>query len=146
MGDRTEFGFRESAESPTLFLYGHWAGREMFARLAKALNRVIVANRLDDPRYATRICISDMVDDHDSNLGWGLAIDKIAADVEHKVPIVDWDTGTVTLYDPFSYDENENPMPVTIVTTWDIPRFVEKFSKLHKEVNSAVYIDRTMRI
>ena len=37
MGDRANFGFRDSKEN-VLFLYGHWAGHDMLAKLANAVS------------------------------------------------------------------------------------------------------------
>ena len=54
MGDRANFGFRDS-KGNTLFLYGHWAGSEMFAQLANALDQA--RSRWGDEGYATRICV-----------------------------------------------------------------------------------------
>ncbi len=36
MGDRANFGFRDSKEN-VLFLYGHWAGHNKLAQLANAV-------------------------------------------------------------------------------------------------------------
>ena len=95
MGDRANFGFRDS-KGNTLFLYGHWAGSEMFAQLANALDSA--RSRWGDEGYATRICVSQIVNhDWSQPLSWGLYVNQIG-DNEHHVPIVDWKSQTMGLY------------------------------------------------
>jgi hypothetical protein len=118
MGDRANFGFKTST-GPTVYLYGHWAGYKMMDKLAHALQRVSVGGRLTDDAYATRICISDIVDDHSGDLGWGITVDSLA-DNEHSVPVVDWEKGVVTLYDSGLKNEKFQ-MP--------IQNFIQKFLK-----------------
>ena len=98
MGDRANFGIRQ-ADGNTIFVYGHWAGYQMLARFAKAIDRVVDAGRIDDDAYATRIIISDLIGDAWSqDLGWGITVNNLA-DNEHKVPVYDLTNDTVTLYD-----------------------------------------------
>lgn len=124
MGDRANFGFKQ-ADGNIVFLYGHWAGYQMMNTFAHALKRVMEAGRVGDESYATRIAISEIVGDSwKDDLGWGISVNYIG-DNEHSVPVVDWATATVYLYD---YDwkarllTNEKfAMPLNI--------FVEKFAK-----------------
>lgn len=96
MGDRANFGFRDSYGN-TLFLYGHWSGYQMLAKLANAVE--YAQSRWNDEGYATRICVSHLIgDDKDSTTGWGLYTNQIA-DNEHSVPIIDWRAGTFGLYE-----------------------------------------------
>ena len=50
MGDRANFGFRDS-KGDTLYLYGHWAGAEMLHHLATAVGKA--EPRWTDEAYAT---------------------------------------------------------------------------------------------
>jgi hypothetical protein len=94
MGDRANFGFRDSKEN-IVFLYGHWAGHNMLQNLADAVQ--IAHPRWTDEAYATRIAISQMIgDEWTSETGWGISVNQLA-DNEHKVPIIDWKNKTFTL-------------------------------------------------
>jgi hypothetical protein len=87
MGDRANFGFRDS-KGDIVFLYGHWAGHLMLHNLANAVEKA--RPRWADESYATRICISQLINDEwPSETGWGITVNQLA-DNEHKVPIIDW--------------------------------------------------------
>lgn len=118
MGDRANFGFRDSREN-VLFLYGHWAGHNMLAKLANAVQAA--EPRWQDESYATRICISRLVaEDYLSETGWGLYVNQIG-DNEHKVPVIDWRNQTFTLY-----EEDLS----TVVFSTSLASFVDKYSRL----------------
>jgi hypothetical protein len=94
MGDRANFGFRDSKEN-IIFLYGHWAGHQMLANLADAV--AAAEPRWQDESYATRIAISRLVgEEWTSETGWGIYINQLG-DNEHKVPIIDWKNRTFIL-------------------------------------------------
>lgn len=116
MGDRANFGFRDSKED-IIFLYGHWAGHRMLENLADAVQAA--EPRWNDESYATRIAISRLIgDEWTSETGWGLSVNALA-DNEHKVPIIDWKNKTFTLM--------EEDL-VTEVFTMDLQKFVAKYS------------------
>jgi hypothetical protein len=116
MGDRANFGFRDSKEN-IVFLYGHWAGHRMLENLADAVQ--IAHPRWNDEAYATRITISQMIgDEWASETGWGISVNELA-DNEHKVPIIDWKNKTFTLME-------EDLQTVVFSTTLDA--FVAKYS------------------
>lgn len=117
MGDRAAFGFEQDNGS-IIYLYGHWAGERMFERLARALDRVSNAGRLDDPPYANRIAISDMIGDHDSDVSWGISVNDFAR-VEHKIPVVSWNKKTVSLH---------NSIEEEAIITWPIANFISKYA------------------
>lgn len=120
MGDRANFGFRDNAEAPVLFLYGHWAGDGMMANLANALDHA--RSRWDDPAYGTRICISQIIGDSwDAVTGWGLSINSLC-DNEHRIPVVDWSAKTVTLY------EEGNPLGAEVFSMFLEP-FVVRYRR-----------------
>jgi hypothetical protein len=115
MGDRANFGFRDSKEN-IVFLYGHWAGHRMLQNLADAVQ--IAHPRWNDEAYATRITISQMIgDEWASETGWGISVNQLA-DNEHKVPIIDWKNKTFTLME-------EDLQTVVFSTTLDA--FVAKY-------------------
>jgi hypothetical protein len=116
MGDRANFGFRDSKED-IIFLYGHWAGHRMLENLADAVQAA--EPRWNDESYATRIAISRLIgDEWTSETGWGISVNALA-DNEHKVPIIDWKNKTFTLM--------EEDL-VTEVFTMDLRKFVAKYS------------------
>mgnify|MGYP006272359005 CR=1 FL=1 len=129
MGDRANFGFR-NRKGDVLFVYGHWAGYEMFAQLANALDNS--RSRWGDDGYATRICVSHLVgDEWRSPLSWGLYINEIG-DNEHHIPIVDWETQTMGLYE-FNWSWNETKIRFVSDTpkfTMPIDEFVNKYQKV----------------
>ena len=94
MGDRANFGFRDSKEN-IIFLYGHWAGHRMLENLANAVEQA--RPRWTDESYATRICISQLINEEwPSETGWGINVNELG-DNEHKVPIINWAAKTFTL-------------------------------------------------
>jgi hypothetical protein len=94
MGDRANFGFKDR-KGDTIFLYGHWAGHRMLENLADAVSAA--ESRWDDETYATRIAISNLINDEwKSTTGWGISVNQLA-DNEHKVPIINWSAKTFTL-------------------------------------------------
>ena len=116
MGDRANFGFRDS-KGDTVFLYGHWAGYKMLETLADAVQ--VAHPRWTDESYATRICISNIIGPAWEPLtGWGITVNELA-DNEHKVPVIDWSKQTFTLY-----EEDLS----TVVFTTDLNSFVTKYS------------------
>ena len=124
MGDRANFGIRQ-ADGNTIFVYGHWAGQNMLARFAKAIDRVVDAGRMGDDAYATRIIISDLIgEDWNQDMRWGITINTLA-DNEHKIPVFDLANDTVTLY-------NADFRTVTLtdkIVEFSREDFVRKYSK-----------------
>ena len=123
MGDRANFGFRQTDES-VIYLYGHWAGYGMMARLADA---IIAANpRWHDESYATRIAISTMIgEEWSQEYSWGIS--TRIGDNEHSIPVVDWSKQTVTLY-PHDWGigvDFYNPK-----FTMTFQQFLDKFAKV----------------
>ena len=85
MGDRANFGFQDR-KGDTVFLYGHWAGYQMLERLANAVQKA--EPRWTDEAYATRICISQLInEDWPGETGWGITINELS-DNEHRIPII----------------------------------------------------------
>ncbi len=116
MGDRANFGFRDSKEN-IIFLYGHWAGHRMLENLANAVEAA--RPRWGDESYATRICVSQLINEEwASETGWGLNVNQIG-DNEHKIPVVDWNNKTFTL---FEHDLH------TPVFSQSLDAFVKKYS------------------
>ena len=128
MGDRANFGFVQP-NGETIVLYGHWAGHQMLGRLADAV--IAARPRWNDPAYATRIAISQLIkDDWNSETGWGLHVNEIA-DNEHKIAIVDWKQQTFSLHEEDSFSNTDNKirgMNNEAIFTMDLSTFCEKYA------------------
>ena len=130
MGDRANFGFKQSNDE-TIVLYGHWAGHDMLGNLASAVEAA--RSRWTDESYATRICVSHLVGDqwHDTT-GWGLTVNNIL-DNEHKIPVIDWRSGTFSLHEEASWDEDTKVkgMMDEPMFTMTLDSFINKYSKVN---------------
>lgn len=131
MGDRANFGFRGS-NGETIVLYGHWAGHDMLGNLASAVESA--RPRWTDESYATRICISQLVgEDHTSTTGWGLSVNQIL-DNEHKIPLIDWSTGTFSLHEEAPWSESTEykvrGMQDEPMFTMTLDSFINKYSRV----------------
>jgi hypothetical protein len=128
MGDRANFGFKQS-DGNTIVLYGHWAGFDMLANLALAVESA--RPRWSDESYATRIAVSRLVgDDWKSETGWGLSINKIL-DNEHKIPVIDWSTQTFSLHEeaPWSESTEVKGMSDEPIFKMTLDSFINKYSR-----------------
>jgi hypothetical protein len=122
MGERANFGMRQE-DGNIIFVYGHWAGVNMLTSFAYALSSA--NDRLPhDAAYATRITISQLVgSDWSQNLGWGITINTFA-DNEYPVPVYDFGTDTIAIYDYSSYT-NTITEPIEELTRKD---FINKYA------------------
>ena len=128
MGDRANFGLRQ-VDGNIIFVYGHWAGDGMLARFANALDAA--EGRIPtDQAYANRIVISQLIGHSwSSEYGWGITVNYIT-DNEHKVPVYDFATDTVALYD---YEWITGNLSDKVVE-FSREEFVRKYSKTMAEV------------
>lgn len=128
MGDRANFGFVQP-NGQTIVLYGHWAGHQMLGKLADAV--IAARPRWNDSSYATRITISQMINnDWNSETGWGLHVNEIG-DNEHKVAIVDFEQQTFSLHEEAPRNDKDNKvsgMSNQPIFTMDLSNFVEKYA------------------
>ena len=130
MGDRANFGFRQS-NGETIVLYGHWAGHDMLGNLASAVEAA--RPRWTDESYATRICVSHLVGDqwHDTT-GWGLTVNQIL-DNEHKIPLIEWSTGTFSLHEEAPWSESTEykvrGMQDEAMFTMTLDSFINKYAR-----------------
>lgn len=130
MGDRANFGFKQ-ANGETIVLYGHWAGHDMLANLASAVEAA--RPRWTDESYATRICVSQLVGEQWSDeTGWGLSVNRIL-DNEHKIAIIDWSTGTFSLHEEAPWSESTEfkvrGMQDEPIFSMTLDSFVNKYSR-----------------
>jgi len=123
IGDRANFGFKQT-DGNTIFLYSHWGGEGMMNTLAEALYHA--KPRWSDCHYGARMAISHIIgNDWKDELGFGISVNQLC-DNEHSVPVVDFKTQTVSLYDA-SWD-----IPFTQTNpkfTMGFDAFVNKFAK-----------------
>ena len=128
MGDRANFGFKHG-NGNTIMLYGHWAGFEMMSQLANAIEAA--RSRWNDEAYATRIAVSNLVGDNwKETTGWGLTVNQIL-DNEHKIPVVDWLSETVSLHEEAPWDEQTQVrgMKDEPLFSMDLLAFIHKYKK-----------------
>ena len=128
MGDRANFGFRQS-NGDVIVLYGHWAGYEMLDRLASAVEKA--RPRWTDEGYATRICVSQLIaNEWEIETGWGLYINQIT-DNEHKILVIDWRSGTFTLHEEASWEEETKVkgMQDEPIFSMTLDSFINKYTK-----------------
>lgn len=119
MGDRANFGFKQR-NNETIILYGHWAGHQMLAKLAYAVDKA--RPRWQDESYATRIAISQLVgEEWVQETGWGLSVNTIL-DNEHKIPVINWAEQTFSLHDG---DLESEP-----IFTMDLNAFCTKYGNV----------------
>jgi hypothetical protein len=131
MGDRANFAFKQS-NGNTIVLYGHWAGHGMLENLAAAVEKA--RPRWSDEGYATRIAISRLVGaEWTSETGWGI-YSNVIMDNEHKIPLIDWSTGTFSLHEEAPWSESESNqvrgMQDEPIFTLTLNEFVNKYSKV----------------
>jgi hypothetical protein len=128
MGDRANFGFVQP-NGETIVLYGHWAGHQMLGKLADAV--IAARPRWNDPAYATRIAISQIIgNDWTSETGWGLHVNEIS-DNEHKIAIVDFNQQTFSLHEEGDRRDTTNKingMNNEAIFTMDLSSFCEKYA------------------
>jgi hypothetical protein len=128
MGDRANFGFVQP-NGQTIVLYGHWAGHQMLGKLADAI--ITARPRWQDPSYATRITISQLIGDQwNMETGWGLHVNEIS-DNEHKIAIVDWSQQTFSLHEEDDFRNTDNKvrgMKNQAIFTMDLSSFCEKYA------------------
>ena len=128
MGNRANFGFVQP-NGNTIVLYGHWAGHQMLGKLADAV--ITARPRWNDPAYATRIAISQIIGDQwNEETGFGLHVNEIS-DNEHKIAIVDFAQQTFSLHEEDSFSNTDNKvrgMKNEAIFTMDLSTFCEKYA------------------
>ena len=129
MGDRANFGMRQFT-GHTIYLYGHSEGYQMLSKMANALSRVSKAGRLDDDAYGTRIFIEEMTKkDFGRDSGWGITVDHLA-DNEHKIPVYDFETQTVSLHGDIFNDYEELQFGEALFSM-PVADFIKKYGDLN---------------
>ena len=101
----------------------------MLGRLADAV--IAARPRWNDPAYATRIAVSQLINnDWNDETGWGLHVNEIA-DNEHKIAIVDWDQQIFSLHEEDTFSNTDNKvrgMKNEAIFTMDLSTFCEKYA------------------
>jgi hypothetical protein len=100
--------------------------------LGKLADAVIAARpRWQDPAYATRIAISQIVGNQwDMETGFGLHVNEIS-DNEHKIAIIDWEQQTFSLHEEDDHRNTDNKvrgMKNEAIFTMDLSTFCEKYA------------------
>jgi hypothetical protein len=98
MGDRAVIGFKANRESVPVFLYSHWGGSDRYRDLQRAL--VASQPRWNDPDYATRIAISQIIGNYwTEETGFGISAgeNSFSKPDYNDVPVVIWDDQVVVV-------------------------------------------------
>jgi hypothetical protein len=91
MGDRAVIGFKADKEAIPVFLYTQWGGSDRYRDAMRAIEAA--RPRWDDPAYATRIGISQIVENYWSEeLGFGISAghDSFCQPDYDDVILIDW--------------------------------------------------------
>jgi hypothetical protein len=98
MGDRYVVGFRDTKETPIIWLYSHWGGFNRVNEIAEAIEKA--QPRWNDPAYATRIAISSIIGDSwNRETGFGISAggrDFVGPDYD-DVHVITWSDRTVVV-------------------------------------------------
>ena len=138
MGDRCTFLFADTLEAPegtkqsdliVTVLYSHWGGESRHEDLAYAIAKALP--RWNDPSYATRICVSQIIgSDWDSETGFGLFAVKLKDSFngwnDREPLMVDWSAQTVSIA-----ESGEVISLDAYVRRWLSPEMLEVFNQNH---------------
>ena len=128
MGDRANFGFTQS-NGDTIVVYVHWACNGMLDLLARAVEKA--RPRWNDESYATRIAISNLIQDEwASETGWGLQVNQ-RSDNEHKIPIINFDKNEFSLHEEATFSDNNKIKGVQDepLFTMSLDAFISKYAQ-----------------
>jgi hypothetical protein len=98
MGDRAVIGFQPKSEDVPVFLYSHWGGVDRYLDAQRAI--AAAQPRWDDPAYATRIGISQIVENYWSEeTGFGISAghNSFCTPDYDDVILITWDSRTVSI-------------------------------------------------
>ena len=111
MGDRMVIGFKAKQDDPTIYLYTQWGGEDRYKDLANSL--LAAQSRWDDPSYATRIALTQVVGDRwNQPLGYGVSANDFCWPDYDDIPVVTWTTQTIDIYvGVMNHDEIEKSTP-----------------------------------
>lgn len=98
MGDRAVIGFKADKEAIPVFLYAHWGGSDRYLDASRAIEAA--RPRWDDPAYATRIGISQIVENYWSEeTGFGISAghNSFCQPDYDDVILIDWTSREVSV-------------------------------------------------
>lgn len=98
MGDRAVIGFQKSKEDIPVFLYAHWGGSDRYRDAQRAI--VAAQPRWDQPDYATRIGISQIVENYwaeETGFGISAGHNSFAQPDYNDVILISWEENLVRI-------------------------------------------------
>ena len=101
MGARGTIRLKHRWTDTGLHYYAHWAGPDLPNILAKSLDRVKSAGRLDDEAYASRIIFDTLTGCTGETTGYGVIVgdENVPFDLTYDTPCVEWtEEGQVIVY------------------------------------------------
>jgi hypothetical protein len=114
MGDRMVIGFKTTQDAPTIYLYTQWGGESRYEDVQKIV--AATRPRWDDPHYATRIAISQVVADQwNQELGYGVSCNEFCYPDYDDVPVIVWDEKVVKIYSASTHEEIECSEPFKVL-------------------------------
>ena len=96
MGDRAVIGFKADRDAIPVFLYSHWGGSDRYSDTQRAIEAA--RPRWNDPAYATRIAISQIVENYwaeETGFGISAGHNSFCQPDYDDVILVDWDSKAV---------------------------------------------------
>lgn len=96
MGDRAVIGFKADKDAIPVFLYSHWGGCDRYSDAQRAIEAA--RPRWEDPAYATRIAISQIIENYWSEeTGFGISAghNSFCQPDYDDVILIDWGSRVV---------------------------------------------------
>ena len=98
MGDRCVIGFKADKDATPIFLYSHWGGADQYRDVERAITAA--SGRADDPAYATRIAISQIVGNNwGEETGFGITAghNTFCRSDYDETMIITWEARTIEI-------------------------------------------------
>lgn len=98
MGDRAVIGFKADKDAVPVFLYSHWGGSDRYRDAQRAI--VAAEPRWNDPAYATRIGISQIVENYwheETGFGVSAGHNSFSRPDYDDVILITWDSRLVEI-------------------------------------------------
>lgn len=119
MGDRANIAIKQDNDNEYVWLYSHWGGHGLPARLQDALRRG--KDRWADGQYLARIIFQEMVGTDSGTTGYGIS--TRIGDNEYPVIVVDPNAQTVGVV-PRDMAETGDNAQLKPTKTWLMANFI----------------------
>jgi hypothetical protein len=99
MGDRCVIGFKADKDATPIFLYSHWGGGDQYRDVERAI-AAASCRAADDPAYATRIAISQIVGNNwceETGFGISAGHNSFCQPDYDETMIITWEARTIEI-------------------------------------------------